>query len=244
MKQRLVNAIIRFILHIILKLDVSELKRIPNKGGFLVVVNHVNFLDVPVVITHLQPHRTTGLIKKESWDKPLMAFLFNVWEGIPIDRETADFAAFQQAKQALKAGKILAVSPEGTRTEDGRLIRGKPGIAMLAVKTNVPIFPIAYYGHEHFKANIKRLKRSPMKIRVGKPFRINLQGQSKDKDILQTVTDSIMLEIAALMPDEYHGYYQSKMGARGIYLDYLDRLPGEQITETFGKQSSQPEVSA
>lgn len=244
MKKKLVNAIIRFILHIILKLDLSELRKVPLEGAFLVVVNHINFLDVPVVVTHLQPHRTTGLIKKESWDTPFMAFLFNVWEGIPIDRETADFTAFQRAKETLKAGKILAVSPEGTRTEDGRLVRGKPGIAMLAVKTDVPIFPIAYYGHEDFKANIKRLKRTPMNVRVGKPFRINLQGHIKDKDTLQMVTDSIMLEIAALLPEEYHGYYQNRMGERGKYLDYLDRLPGEQIAKPFRKQTSQPEVSA
>jgi 1-acyl-sn-glycerol-3-phosphate acyltransferase len=227
MKKKLVNAIIRFILHIILKLDVSELKKIPLQGAFLVVVNHVNFLDVPVIITHLQPHRTTGLIKKESWDKPFMAFLFNVWEGIPIDREAADFTAFQQAKETLKAGKILAISPEGTRTDDGKLVRGKPGIAMLASRTNVPIFPIAYYGHENFKANFKRLKRTPMNVRVGEPFKVNLGSQIKDKDALQIVTDSIMLEIAALLPEEYHGYYQSMMGERGKFLEYLDRLPGE-----------------
>jgi 1-acyl-sn-glycerol-3-phosphate acyltransferase len=244
MKKWLVNTIIRFILHIILKMDASEFKKIPPKGACIVVVNHVNFLDAPVISTQLQPHRSTGLVKKETWEKPLMAFLFNIWEGIPIDRDTADFGAFQQAKDALKAGKILAIAPEGTRTEDGVLIQGKPGIAMLAVQTNVPIFPIAYYGHEDFKKNLKKLKRTPIIIRVGKPFRINLQGQAKTKDVLQTVTDSVMLEIAALMPEKYHGYYGSMKEKRGKFLDYLDRLPGEQVAKPFGKQPTQPEVSS
>ena len=244
MKKWLVNIPIRFILHLILKLDISELKKIPPTGGFLVVVNHVNFLDVPVVITHLQPKRTTGLIKKETWENPLMAFLFNAWEGIPIDRETADFTAFQKAKDALDANRILAIAPEGTRTEDGCLIRGKPGIAMLAIKTNVPIFPIAYFGHEDFKLNFMKFRRTPMKIHVGKPFKINLRGQLKNKEVMQTVTDSIMLEIAALMPEKYHGYYQSLMPERGKFIDYLDRLAGEQVAEPFRKQPPQPEVTA
>lgn len=235
MKKRLVNAIIRFLLHILLKLDLSDLEKIPGDGGFVVAANHINFLDAPVMITHLQPHRTTGLIKKETWDNPLMAFLFNVWDGIPIDREIADFEAFRKAKEALKANKILAIAPEGTRTEDGQLIQGKPGISILAIQTDVTIYPLAYYGHEVFKENFKKLKRTKMTIRVGKPFKVDLHGQPKTKENLQSIADSIMLEIASLLPKEYWGYYAGKMAQRGRFLVYLDRAPGKQIAESFGE---------
>lgn len=218
----LVNHVIKIITNILLKIDASELKKVPDKGPLLAVANHVNFLDAPVIISHLHPRPTTGLVKKESWDNPLHRFLFNVWGGIPIDREIADFAAFREAKNALKEGMILAVAPEGTRTKDAHLIRGKSGIAMLAIQCDCPILPFAYFGHENFYENLKRLKRTPMHIRVGEPLVINLQGQSKNKETMQAVADAIMIEIAKLLPEEYRGFYSDKIGEKSGYIEYLD----------------------
>jgi 1-acyl-sn-glycerol-3-phosphate acyltransferase len=207
----IVNHIIRFISTLFLKVDRSQFDRIPFEGPLLVVVNHVNFLDAPVMITHMHPRKVTGLVKKETWDNALHRFLFNVWEGIPIDREIADFTAFSAARSALRDGKILAVAPEGTRTEDGILIRGKPGVAMLAAKTDVPILPIAFYGHEAFKRNLKKLKRTRMTVRVGEPFKIHLNGQARDKNVMQAVTDEIMVEVARLLPESYRGIYADRV---------------------------------
>jgi 1-acyl-sn-glycerol-3-phosphate acyltransferase len=222
MKKWFVNHVIKFILDILLKIDDSELKRVPQRGPLVVVANHVNFLDAPVLITHLHPRPTTGLVKKETWEKPLMAFLFNVWGGIPIDRDIADFTAFRKAKEALREEKILAVAPEGTRTEDGKLIRGKPGVAMLVSQMDVPILPLAYYGHENFKENIKKLKRTTMTIRVGEPFHIRLNGNPKNKSTMQDVTDAIMVEIAKLLPNEYRGVYEGLENKSNGFVQYLD----------------------
>jgi 1-acyl-sn-glycerol-3-phosphate acyltransferase len=168
-----------------------------------------------------------------------MAFLFNLWGGIPIDRGIADFEAFKAAKHALFEDKmILAIAPEGTRSEDGRLSQGKPGIAILAGRSNIPILPIAYYGHEEFKHNFRRLKRTPMTIRVGKPFRLKIEGQEKSKQAMQAMTDAIMLEIVDLLPEQYHGEYAGMVLDREKYLEYLDLPPGEQIPQPFWKQFS------
>ncbi len=206
-----VNHIVRFLTTLVLKVDKTELDRIPFEGPLLVVANHINFLDAPVMISHSHPRRVTSLVKKEIWDNALHRFLFNIWEGIPIDREIADFAAFRAAQSALKAGKILAVAPEGTRSEDGHLIRGKPGVAMLAAKSDVPILPIACYGHESFSRNLKKLKRTPMTVRVGEPFRIHLNGRVRDKNVMQEVADEIMVEIAKLLPESYRGIYADRV---------------------------------
>ena len=218
----IVNTILRIILNILLIIDTSELDNVPESGPLIVAANHVNLLDAPVLITELVPRPISGFVKKESWDKPFLAFLFNVWQGIPIDRSMADFTAFREAKKALNEGKILAVAPEGSRSEDGRLSRGKPGIVLLAGKLDVPILPIAYYGHENFKANVKRLRRTPMYIRVGKPFRIKFDQHRNDKAALQMITDSIMLEVAALLPDQYHGAYADISVDKEKYIDYLN----------------------
>jgi 1-acyl-sn-glycerol-3-phosphate acyltransferase len=148
--------------------------------------------------------------------------LFNVWGGIPIDRDIADFNAFKQAKEALKDEKILAIAPEGTRSRDGKMIRGKPGIAILAKQCDVPILPFAYFGHEDFYDNLKHLKRTPMHIRVGEPFKINWEGKSRDKDTLQAVTDAIMLEVADLLPEDYRGIYAGISLDRDAYIKPLD----------------------
>lgn len=211
MKKWIVNHTIKFLTNILLKIDKSDLYKVPKEGPLLVVVNHVNFLDAPVLISHMHPRRMTGLVKKESWDNAFHRFLFNTWEGIPIDRDIADFTAFRAAQAALKDGKLLAVAPEGTRTEDGHLIQGKPGVAMLAVKADVPILPIAMYGHESFSKNIKKFKRTRMFIKVGEPFQIQLNGHAKEKGVMQEVTDEIMIEIAKLMPESYWGVYADRI---------------------------------
>jgi len=222
MMKWLVNSIVKFLVNILLKIDDSELAKVPQEGPLISVANHVNFLDVPVIITHLSPRPTTGLVKKENWEHPFFKFLFTVWDGIPIDRDIMDFAAFKKAKQALDEKKILAVAPEGTRTENGKLIRAKSGIALLASQVDVPILPIAYWGQENFSKNFKRLKRTKMTIRVGKQFKINFEGKRKSKAFLQDVADAIMLEIAKLLPEKYHGVYSDIKIETDNLITYLD----------------------
>lgn len=230
----LVNLIIRFLSNLFLKIDKSELHKVPAEGPLLLVVNHVNSLDAPVIISHMYPRPTTGLVKKETWDNAFLRFLFNVWEGIPINREIADFTAFQAAQKALKEGKILAVAPEGTRTRNGHLIQAKPGVAMLAMKADVTILPVVYYGHEDYSVNLKKLKRTPMAIRVGEPFRLHLNGHAREKGILQEAADEIMIEIARLLPEEYRGYYGDKVNGAQEFIEHLNRSTGQHVSQAFG----------
>jgi len=218
----LVNKIIKLLTHILLKIDGSELKTFPKEGPLIGVANHVNFLDVPVVISHLYPRELIGLVKKESWDKPFLAFLFNVWEGIPINRGTADFTAFRKSVQVVREGKILAVSPEGTRTETGVMQRAKAGIGILARQCDVPMISVAYWGHEEFSKNFERLKRTPMHILVGRKFRVDFDQIPNDKEGMQAAADAIMMEIAWLLPEKYRGVYTEGAYEHEKYIQYLE----------------------
>lgn len=215
---RFVNWSIKRILHVILKLDVDQLKRVPKTGPLILVVNHVNFLDAPVMTVHILPKPLTGLVKEETWKSPLLGPLFTMWGAIPIRRYEADLGAFKDAQKAIMDGKILAISPEGTRSGHGKLNKGLPGVVLLAVRTGAPLLPVVYHGHENFWENLKRFKRTPMHIEVGEPFKLNLKGIALSKDVREQVIDEIMYQLAALLPEQYRGVYSDMTKATEEYL--------------------------
>jgi 1-acyl-sn-glycerol-3-phosphate acyltransferase len=213
-----VNATLKRISRIICQVDDSQLSYIPASGPLLLVTNHINFLDAPLLYTHLQPRPVTGFVKSETWENPAMALLFTLWEGIPLRRGEADLNAIRLGLKALGEGKILAVAPEGTRSGSGKLGPGHPGVVLMALQSQAPILPVAYYGGEKFRANLARLRRTPFRIEVGSPFKLRLPTGKTNKDIRRQMTDEIMYQLAALLPPEYRGVYSNFAQASDSYL--------------------------
>lgn len=205
---RIVNWFLRRVFQAVCIIDLEELKKIPLNGPMIIVGNHVNFLEPPVIFPHLNNSSIIGVAKKESWDNPLLGFLFNQWKVIPIDREMVDREAFRLSIDALTKEKILAIFPEGTRSKTGKLLPGKPGVVALAMRSKAPLLPVAFYGHENFWHNLKHLRRTEFHIVVGKPFRLNTGGELFSRDVRQAATDEIMYKIAELLPEHYRGNYQ------------------------------------
>lgn len=204
------------------RIDAAELAKVPRQGPLLLVCNHINFLDVPLVYTHLQPRPVTGFAKAETWDNPLMGQLFDLWGAIPIRRGEPDLHAIRRGLQALKEGKILAVAPEGTRSGDGCLRRGHAGIVILAEHSQAPLLPLVYYGGETYWQNIKRLRKTDFHIRVGRLFRLRLDKVSLNRTIRQKITDEIMYQLAILLPPEYRGEYADLSRSSTEYIEFLD----------------------
>ena len=219
---RVVNTTIKGLTHVLCRIDDSQLSRVPGHGPLILVANHINFLEVPVVFTHLQPRPVTGFVKSETWDNRAMAYLFNLWGGIPLRRGEADMAAYHLALEALMKGKIVAVAPEGTRSGNGQLQRGSPGIVTLALRSGAPVLPMAYYGSEGFRRNIVRLRRTDFYIRVGRPFHVHSSNGQSIRQIRQAITDEIMYQLAALLPVPYRGVYSDLEAATQNYLRFLN----------------------
>lgn len=201
------NNVIRVGTDILCRIDKQDFPKVPANGPLILVTNHIGSLEVPLMFVHLQPRKMIGLAKIETWDKKFMGWLFDLWEAIPVRRGEADLDAIRACLDVLKAGNILAIAPEGTRSYHGRLLRGQPGTAMIALRSGAPILPIAHWGGENFGANLKKLKRTPFHVRVGRRFTVETYGEKVTGEIRQEITDEIMCQIAALMPEKYHGEY-------------------------------------
>ena len=156
---RIINWLLRRIFNLLCRIDKQKFETFPKTGPIILVGNHINFIEVPLLISHLDNPSITGLAKRETWDNPLFKFLFTCWGIIPIDRGLVDREAIKLSLDALRQGKILAISPEGTRSKDGSLKPGKPGVVALAIQSGAPLQPFGFYGHENF-GKLKHARRT------------------------------------------------------------------------------------
>ncbi len=200
--------IIHVILRTICKVDSKELKKIPLKGPYIVAINHTNFLEVPMIFTHLLPRKVVGIVKKETWKGGLIKWIANNWEAISVDREGQTIETFRQSRKVLKDGYFLIIAPEGTRSQDGKLRLGKPGVISIALRSKVPIIPIAHCGGKDIIKNLKSFKRTKFAFKVGTPIIFHPEGkagQAKRKYF----TDQLMYRLAELLPEENRGVYSN-----------------------------------
>jgi len=200
------NAIIRGLLRILCRLDIGDLRRLPSSGPAILVINHINFLEAPLLATFVSSSNLAALSKKENLSNPGYRYFASIWNAIPIDRDGVDTESFKRCLDWVAGGGILGLAPEGTRSMDGVLQQGKAGVAMLAQRAGVPIWPIAHWGAEDFWKNLKAFRRTPIRLRVGTPYLI-APAASMTRTVRQEIADEIMGSIAALMPERYRGSY-------------------------------------
>jgi len=232
-----VTKTIKGITRLLCRIDDEPLESVPAEGPLILVCNHINFLEVPVMFTHLQPRPLTGFAKSETWDNPWLALLFNLWGAIPLQRGEADTQALRKGLQALEQGMILAITPEGTRSNDGRLKRGHPGVTLLALRSGVPLLPLVYFGQETLGNNLRKLRRTVFHIKVGQPFYLTAPHGLATHSVRQALTDEIMYQLAALLPPEYRGFYSDLSAASTQHLQFItrgaDRYPGINLKPSF-----------
>jgi len=219
----LINFIIRVYTRITCRIDAPDLQTIPMKGPLIVISNHTGQIEVPLLFAHLQPRKMTGWAKIEAWDNKFLNWVFGVWGMIPVRRGEADMHALKAAIRAIEKGYIFGIAPEGTRNRNGILIRAMPGTVTLALHTGAPVLPVAHWGGEKLMKNLKRFKRTDFYIRLGEPFKVDLQGVKVTSEIRQQIVDEMMYEIAKLMPEEYRGAYSNLSKATGKFLVRLGK---------------------
>jgi 1-acyl-sn-glycerol-3-phosphate acyltransferase len=205
-KNPLLKDIIRFLMRMIFRISIEGRENVPPQGGIIVATNHLSRWDIPLLLLIPGRKDLTALVTDKYLEYPFIRWFIEAAGGIWIDRTRADFTAFRKAIEALEAGQSLGIAPEGTRSDKDGLLEGKPGTVLLAVKAQVPVVPVALTGTEVVARNWWRRPRLIM--RFGKPFVLPpLTRENRDAG-LQTSTDEMMCRIAALLPEEYRGFYR------------------------------------
>ena len=180
---------------------------VPPKGPLIVVSNHLSNAD-PAVLVASVPRRLHFLAKRGLF-KNAVASSFLTSVGVhPVNREGADLDALRWNLRLLAHDQAIVLFPEGTRSLNGGMSRGLPGVAYIAVKSQAPILPVAITGTER----INNYWRMPvplcrLDVRLGDPFTLpSLEGKLS-RPLLEHLTDMIMYRIAAMLPEDHRGYY-------------------------------------
>lgn len=200
--------LIRFVINLIARVKTEGIENVPKRGGFVIATNHLGRLDVAMLFYSLEGDFILPVAEKyeHHWlYGPIGEAMGALW----LDRFNADIKSVREILTRMKAGGILVIAPEGTRSKTEAMAEGKPGVAYLAMKAGVPIVPIALAGTEDRVVldRLKHLKKSEIKIVVGPPF-ILPPIKGKDRDAaLKEYTDEIMCRIGVLLPEKYRGVY-------------------------------------
>lgn len=220
--ERIANRFIKILIHMVCKLDTTDMRKMPRIGPGILMTNHTSNIEGPVVYVCMRPRNTTGLAKIELWDKPLTRFLMNLWESIPIHRGRVDSVAIRACVQALEGGTFLGVAPEGGRSKNGILKQAQRGVAMLAARTGAPVYPTAQWGFIDIGSNLKRLRRTPVTIRIGPPFTVRLPENTRPSaQDLRRIADEMMYQLARLLPERYRGVYGDLSNMTTEYLQFV-----------------------
>ena len=147
LSERIVNQLMKLLINTVCKVDAGELRTISKSGPAILITNHTTNIEGPALYVLVQPRKTTGLGKVELWQKRFTRFLMNTWGIIPVHRGRLDAGALRACLKALKGGSLLGVAPEGTRSKSGLMKKAERGVAMLAARTEAPVYPAAQHGH-------------------------------------------------------------------------------------------------
>ena len=202
-------------LMILFRPKVKGLRNVPGTGPVIIASNHLSFSDsifMPLVV----PRKVTFLAKSEYFTSPgpkglLKKLTFIALGQVPVDRSGGrrSEAALIAGLKVLAEGKCLGIYPEGTRSPDGRLYKGRTGIARLAIESGAPIIPVAMFNTEKIQPTgtvVPKVMRVEMIF--GEPM--YFEGDSTDLLYLRDVTDKIMATIQELSGQEYVDTYATK----------------------------------
>jgi 1-acyl-sn-glycerol-3-phosphate acyltransferase len=201
---RLLFPPIRALVLALVHIRVEGRENLPKSGPYIVVSNHINWKDPPLISIALELS-VRYMAKIQAFGYPLLGYIVRATGAFPVRRGEGDRRALVTALKVLQAGQILGFFPEGHRSESGALLRGKPGVGFIASRVpDVSLVPIGMRGTK--QPLLRLIFGGEAVLRVGRPFRLAELSDEERRDE-QALTDAVMRRIASLLPDEMRGAY-------------------------------------
>ncbi|WP_347350032.1 lysophospholipid acyltransferase family protein [Intrasporangium sp.] len=235
------------ILRLLFRPWVEGEEHIPTEGAAIFASNHLSFSDsifLPIVV----PRRVTFLAKSDYFTGDgvkgrLTAAFFKAIGQLPVDRSggTASSSALTSGLRVLHRGELLGIYPEGTRSPDGRLYRGRTGVARMALEARVPVIPVAMIGTDKAQPTGQKVPRiMRIGVRIGRPLDFSrYEGMTDDRFVLRSITDEIMYELMLLSGQEYVDMYATSMKDRILA---AARAKARELQEATKPGSAAPEL--
>jgi 1-acyl-sn-glycerol-3-phosphate acyltransferase len=221
MSRSVLKAVLLVLMRVLYRPVVEGVENIPDEGPVIVAGNHVTFIDS--MFLSLVVERQVYFIGKDEYvtgrgvKGRLMAWFFTTCGMIPVDRDGGHggVAALMTGRRVLEEGKVFGIYPEGTRSPDGRLYRGRTGIARLALMTGAPVVPFAVIGTDKVQPGGRGMPRiAPVSLRFGPALDFSrYEGMDRDRYVLRAVTDEVMSHVMRLSGQEYVDVYATKAKA-------------------------------
>ncbi len=188
---KIVRGLIRFLLSLIYRIEIEGMEHIPKEGRGIIALNHFSLMD-PVLIGVTMPRKINYMAKANLFSNKLFALVLNKLGAFPVKRGGADIGAIKVALRTLNRGEIFGIFPEGTRSRKGEVLEAKPGLAMIAIRTQSPIIPAAIVGsYRPF---------SKVRIIIGEPVELSdYYGEKISTEKYQELSQNVLDIIRKLM---------------------------------------------
>ena len=228
------------------KVTIEGLEHVPERGAAIVAGNHLSFIDSFVLALCL-PRPLFYLGKSDYWESALTRWLVAGAGVVPVYRDGGDKGegSLRAGVRLLDRGQLLGIYPEGTRSPDGRLYRGKTGPVRMALEAGVPIVPFGIIGSDvAMPQDRKVIRRAPITLRFGRPIDLSrYHDRRTDPLVLRSATDELMYEIMLLSGQEYVDEYASHVKSGAV--DLSEELGADgQDTDGSRRGDVDPDASA
>ena len=215
-----VFAIVKWLYKHLVHVVIENEDQIPKEGPCIITLNHLSRLDFPALVM-LERCDDVYCVAADSYKNyPVFGKFITDADMIWIDRTKADFTAMKRMLSVLKEGKMLALAPEGTRSKTKSLLEGKEGVTLVASKTRVPLVSMSIIGSEKWIDAFKHFHRPRIVLRFGPAFQLPPIDPDNREESLRSATDEVMCRIAAMLPEEYRGFYKDYPRVKELQVEW------------------------